>query len=253
MRLGPGRLLVALVMIAGCLASAGTRPASAGPPYVTDDPEPTDYRHWEIYTGFTYDNDGRGSVATTLPFAEFNYGAMPNVQVSISTELNDADFGTAHREGYGITDFAIKTRFVQESANRPQISFYPSIQVPPAGGHAVTLLPLWLQKSSGPWTAFGGGGVYLNRGPGARDYSFVGAALERAISPGMTIGAELYHQGADTLTDSDTTAANVGMIAQIGSYHAILFSIGRGLHGDNSLSGYTSYEFELGPHDARER
>jgi hypothetical protein len=26
------------------------RPALAGPPYVSDDPEPTDYRHFEIYT-----------------------------------------------------------------------------------------------------------------------------------------------------------------------------------------------------------
>jgi hypothetical protein len=25
-------------------------PAMAGPPYVSDDPEPTDYRHFEIYT-----------------------------------------------------------------------------------------------------------------------------------------------------------------------------------------------------------
>lgn len=26
------------------------RPALAGPPYVSDDPEPTDYKHFEIYT-----------------------------------------------------------------------------------------------------------------------------------------------------------------------------------------------------------
>ena len=24
-------------------------PASAGPPFITDDPEPTDYQHWELY------------------------------------------------------------------------------------------------------------------------------------------------------------------------------------------------------------
>jgi hypothetical protein len=42
------------------------------------------------------------------------------------------------------------------------------------------------------------------------------------------------------------------MIAQVGAYHAILFSIGRSFHGENSLSAYTSYEFALGPHEARE-
>ena len=24
-------------------------PALAGPPYITDDPEPVDYQHWEVY------------------------------------------------------------------------------------------------------------------------------------------------------------------------------------------------------------
>jgi hypothetical protein len=46
---------------------------------------------------------------------------------------------------------------------------------------------------------------------------------------------------------TDTTAANLGMIAQLGKYHAILFSVGRALHGDDTFSAYASYEFALGP------
>ena len=53
--------------------------AVAGPPYVTDDPVPTDYRTWEMYTGILYDNEGAGSGNSTTPFAEFSDGAMPNV------------------------------------------------------------------------------------------------------------------------------------------------------------------------------
>jgi hypothetical protein len=208
--------------------------AAAGPPYVTDDPVPTDYRNWEIYTGLLYENDGSGTVDALAPFAEFNYGAMPNVQVS-------ASFSTA------LSEFGIKTRFVQESSRSPQISFYPSVQIASTlGAHVVTLLPLWMQKSYGRWTAFGGGGVYLNAGPGQRDYSFVGGALQRTLSPGTTIGVELYHQGADTPGDRDTTATNVGAIFAVGSYHAILFSCGRALHGDDTFSAYGSYEFALG-------
>ncbi len=209
--------------------------AVAGPPYVTDDPVPTDYRNWEIYTGYLYENGGDGTVVAGTPFAEFNYGAMPNVQVSatISSALNE---------------FGIKTRFVQESSVSPQISFYPSIALGSApGAHIVTLLPIWMQKSYGAWTAFGGGGVYLNAGPGQRDYTFVGGALQRTISPGTAIGAEIYHQGADTLADRDTTAANVGAIVRVGASHAILFSFGRALHGDDAFSAYGSYEFALGP------
>jgi hypothetical protein len=230
------KVLAVLVLI---FAALGAARAVAGPPYVTDDPEPTDYRHWEIYSGFQYEHDGNGNSSPNAPFAEFNYGAMPNVQVSFS-------------RGNGETEFGIKTRFVQEGGGRPQVSFYPSVQIPTAAGErAVTLLPVWLQKSSGPWTAFGGGGMYLNSNAGMRDSTFVGGALERTISPGMTIGAELYHQSADTIGGTDTTAANLGMIAQVGKYHAILFSIGRALHGPNTLSGYVSYEFALGPESAR--
>ena len=49
------------------------------------------------------------------------------------------------------------------------------------------------------------------------------------------------------LTIDDTTAANVGMISQVGKYHAILFSVGRSLHGDSTFTAYASYEFALGP------
>jgi hypothetical protein len=237
-----------LAFVALAFVALGTSRTLAGPPFVTDDPEPTDYRHWEIYTGFQYENDGSGNSSASLPFAEFNYGAMPNVQVSISGQPNAVNTGIAGRSGYGVTEFGIKTRFVQESDDRPQVSFYPSVQTPVvAGAHAVTLLPVWLQKSSGPWTAFGGGGVYLDSSPGMRDSTFVGGALERSISPGTTVGAELYHQSADMIGGTDTTAANLGMIAQVGKYHAILFSAGRALHGDDTFFAYASYEFALGP------
>jgi hypothetical protein len=207
----------------------------AGPPYVTDDPVPTNYRSWEIYTGVQYENEVTGNADASAPFAEFNYGAMPNVQTS-------ASFSSAQ------TELGIKMRFVQESAGSPQISFYPSVQIAAMpGAHVVTLLPVWMQKSYGPWTAFGGGGIYLNAGPGRRDYTFVGGALQRTLSPGTTIGVELYHQGADALADRDTTATNVGAIFAVGAYHAILFSCGRALHGDEAFSAYGSYEFALGP------
>jgi hypothetical protein len=222
--------------------------ALAGPPFVTDDPEPTDYRHWEIYSGFQFENDGGGNTTASIPFAEFNYGAMPNVQVSFAAQLHQVNTGIAAISGYGATEFGIKTRFVQENGCAPQVSFYPSVQLSPvAGQHAVPFLPIWMQKSWGPWTAFGGGGVYLNSNPGMRDSTFVGGALERAISPGTTVGAELYHQSADIIGESDTTAMNIGMIAQVGKYHAILFSFGRSLHGTITSSGYASYEFALGP------
>jgi len=237
----------------GALVVLGaSRAAVAGPPFITDDPVPTDYRNWEIYAGLLYENGGGGTTTASLPFAEFNYGALPNVQVSASFDLNEVDHGSMPFAGYGGTEFGIKTRFVQETSGSPQISFYPSVTIPAvAGQHAVPFLPVWMQKSSGPWTAFGGGGVYLNSSPGMRNSMFVGGALERSISARTTVGAELYHQSSDTIGCSETTAFSVGMVAQLGQFHAILFSVGRAFQGSDTFSAYASYEFALGPRSAR--
>jgi len=230
------------------LAISSASRAVAGPPFVTDDPVPTDYRNWEIYSGVQYQNFGGGVLSLGAPFLELNYGAMPNVQVSLATSLGESGAASMRQYGDIGTEFGVKTRFVQESNGWPQVSFYPSVTLPDApGAHAVAFLPLWLQKSSGPWTAFGGGGLYLNAGPGQRDYTLYGMAVERILSPHLTLGAELYHQGASTIGGTDTTAANVGLIQQIGTYHAILFAAGRGFHGPDTFQAYASYEFALGP------
>lgn len=228
-------------------------PAAAGPPYQTDDPEPTDYRNWEIYTGVDYQYRSGDGATASLPFAEFNYGALPNVQVSASLPIQFDSSGAARAFGYGATDFGIKLRFVQESNTRPQISFYPSVEIPAAGGSLQTLLPLWIQKSEGPWTAFGGGGITVNAGAGRHDSSFVGAALERQLSPGTAIGAEFYHDSSDAPAAAGTTDFNVGAIASLGELHALLFSIGRSLGGAHAFQFYSSYEFKLGPKEPAAR
>jgi len=53
-------------------------PAWAGPPFVSDDPEPTDYKHFEIYTF----NSGTAVRSDTVGASgiDFNYGAAPDLQ-----------------------------------------------------------------------------------------------------------------------------------------------------------------------------
>ncbi len=52
----------------------------AGPPYLTDDPEPTDYQHFEIYTfsNGTATRDGSSGEGGI----DFNYGGAPNLQLT---------------------------------------------------------------------------------------------------------------------------------------------------------------------------
>ena len=240
-----------LLFLAGVCA-----PAVAGPPYQTDDPEPTAYRHFEIYVFETYDNAPGAGMSGNAPSLEVNYGLMPNVQFSVTMPFAAAQpSGSPLHVGYGDTEVALKVRFVQEGDGRPQVSFYPAVVLPtssvsPAMGSdslPKVFLPLWAQKTNGSWTYFGGGGVWHNPGLGNRDYSFTGIAATHQISSGVSIGGELYHQTADTIGGRDSTAVGIGFTAERGEHHALLASFGRDISGPNTFTAYAAYELYLGP------
>jgi hypothetical protein len=70
----------------GAAALAVTATAAiAGPPYATDDPEPTDLGHWEIYAfaaGTRADGGYDGAAGLDL-----NYGPVPNVQLTATLPI----------------------------------------------------------------------------------------------------------------------------------------------------------------------
>ncbi len=251
------RCALAVLAFAGALASTSV-PASAGPPYQTDDPEPTAYRHYEIYVFGSYDADASHAVGATLPSLEVNYGLMPNVQFSVTAPFAAARApGLPMQAGFGDAEVALKVRFVQEGPGRPQASFYPAIVLPTGNaslglgaGSPKVFLPIWAQKTNGSWTYFGGGGLWRNPGLGNRDYTFAGVAATHEVRDGLNVGAEIYHQSADTIGGSDSTGVGVGFIAGRGEHHALLASFGRGVHGSNTFHGYAAYELYLGPRAA---
>jgi hypothetical protein len=218
---------------------AGGR-AFAGPPFATDDPEPTDYQHFEIYF-YSEGTHVSGETSGTLPGIEINYGAAPDLQISAAVPLA-YDKGNGHGTlySYGATELGVKYRFVQEDDEgwRPQVSFYPSVEIPigdsdrPAGiggGHARYFFPLWMQKSEGPWTTFGGGGYWINPGHGDKDYWFGGWALMRQITDNFSVGVELFHQSSDSRTDKDSTGTNIGAIYDFNDRWHLTGSVGTGL------------------------
>src|SRR5437588_11461348 len=75
------RSLKSLPSLLVILALAAGR-ALAGPPYVTDDPEPVELHHWEVYLSSIYQHGPQGS-SGTLPHIEVNNGLAPNLQLHI--------------------------------------------------------------------------------------------------------------------------------------------------------------------------
>lgn len=83
------RRAAALLAATMCVGTAW-----AGPPYVTDDPEPTDLGKWEIY-GF---GDGTRFAHSTEAATGFdiNYGAAKDLQLTTVIEV-DHEHGAPRR------------------------------------------------------------------------------------------------------------------------------------------------------------
>jgi hypothetical protein len=235
--------------LAAVLWAAIWSQAWAGPPYETDDPEPVDYRNYEIYLHSDYHRVGP-QIGGSLSTLEINYGPLPNTQFSLAIPLAFSPPPGQTQSGLGDIDVGLKYRFVPETAAMPQIAFYPSATLAtgnPArdlgGGHGTFFLPLWAQKSIGKWTIFGGGGLELE---GGNQTSWQdGLAVTRDVTEALNVGVEVFHQTPDTFQPGYTDVG-FGVIQGIGKYHAFLFSFGRAL-APASIHGYAAYGWRLGP------
>lgn len=226
-------------------------PAAAGPPYVTDDPQPTDVYRFEVYlfgaaTRVPGETSGAGGI-------DFNYGAAPDLQLTavVPVAFDDSDGGHA---GPGNVELAAKYEFLhqRDGSALPDVSVFPRVFVP-AGGHRFgtgrvgLLLPLWLERDVGKWSVFGGGGLTLNPGVDQRNYWSSGIAVTRAIGARVTIGAELYHRGPDARDARAFTGANLGATLRLSRHWSLIASAGPGLQNASAgqASGYAALKADF--------
>ncbi|HEY2445002.1 MAG TPA: transporter [Rhizomicrobium sp.] len=228
-----------------------TTAANAGPPYLTDDPEPPPLHRWEAVF-FTMGAVAQGTATGALPALEFNYGGFENTQLHIELPLGfQADGGD--KFGPADIELGVKYRFIDEDERgwRPQVATYPQVEIPTASSRngfsspGVNLfLPLWLQKDVGEnWTINTGGGYWIT--PGSRNYWFSGVLLQRKLGDALVVGAELFHQTANTQGGRDNTGFNVGATYDLDEHDQLLVSAGRGIQNaasTNQFSWYLGYK-----------
>jgi hypothetical protein len=215
----------ALILMAGA--------AMAGPPYVSDDPEPTDYQHYEIYS-FTDGSTARDGTSGASGI-DFNYGAAPDVQltatVPIAYEIPTEGNNIA---GLSNIELAAKYRFLHQTEIGWDVAFFPRVFLPSASprlgeAHASLLLPLWLEKDWGDWSTFGGGGCVINRGDGSQNFCQASWALTRQFLPDLQLGAEIVHQTADQKGGRASTSVGVGLRYDISDNYHLLAYVAPGL------------------------
>lgn len=236
-------LLAALILCSPVLALAG-------PPYVTDDAEPTDYGHFEIYA-FTSGTDTRDGLGASGGI-DFNYGGAPDLQLTMVLPLEyDSPVAGPVVAGLGNVELAAKYRFLHQDDFGWDVAVFPRVFLPGASPlvgdkHASFLLPIWAEKDFGDWSTFGGGGCALNNGGESQNYCLMGAALTRALTPALHIGAEIYHQTADTRGGRATTGIGAGATYDLSENYHLMASLGPGIQNaaeTNRYSWYTAVQF----------
>lgn len=210
-------------------------PALAGPPYVTDDPEPTDTGHFENYL-FTEGTRMDGHLGSPAVGVEINYGAFEDTQLSFSFPLNPNPGAVGMGVVWAPLGGGVKYRFIEEDEDgwRPQVAIFPQISIPVGaatrGAPVTELLPIWLQKSFGPdWTMFGGGGFTNNPGDGNRDFANYGFALQHQITPNFALGGEVFGQTRDSVDDAASTAVGLAALYDLSDQWHLIGSVNTGV------------------------
>jgi hypothetical protein len=217
-------------LYAAVLLSSAAASAWAGPPYLTDDPVPTDTEHWEIYA-FTA-REGRGSTWDQDAGFDLNYGPVKGVQLTATLPLSFShDPIDGSRKGTGDVELGVKYRFFEDEKRGLSAAIFPRVILPTSSlasdGKTRILLPLWLGKDfSGGTSVFGGGGYLLNPGPGNRDFWQAAVAVTQDVSKRVSVGAELTRQGPDTVGGTSQSRAGLGGIIKLGGPYALLVSGG---------------------------
>jgi hypothetical protein len=238
-RLTPSGICAGLVLV------LLTRSAIAGPPYVSDDPEPTEYKHFEIYT-FTNGMTARDGTAGQSGI-DFNYGAAPDLQLTATVPAGfDRPVGGPTSVGLSNIELAAKYRFLHQDSFGLDVSIFPRVFLPSGSNtvgdnRASLLLPVWVQKDwSGGWSAFGGGGCTVSERR-AVDFCQAGAVLTYQLLPKLQVGAEFFHQTADSSGTPASSSLGVGLRYDLNDNYHLLGYVRREIENANETNRYSWY------------
>jgi hypothetical protein len=232
--------------------------AQAGPPFQTDDPTPVDLGHYEFYV-FGAADGTPVTMASTGPAFEFNWGAIPNVQLHTilpfgSVEPSNKALYAPNGAGptaFGLTDmeFGLKWGFLHQTPHRPQIGSFTMLELPTGNsnkglgvGRVWYKLPLWAEKEFGPWSLVGGAGYTLVHQTGLASFPYGGVLLKRTLSDRLELSAEVFSHAAEGPAAPQTQAST--MVDAGGYYHfhspglQLLFAYGHSIAGQTENYAY---------------
>lgn len=220
-------------------------PAMAGPPYQSDDPQPTDYGHYEIYT-FNKGAHSKGDLSGASGI-DFNYGAAPDLQLTATLPVG-FDFPSDGPTAFGLSniELAAKYRFLHQDTFGFDVAVFPRVFLP-SGSQSIGdrqasfLLPIWVQKDWGKWSAFGGGGCQFSAAGRSHDFCIYGGTLTRQILPTLQLGVEVFHQTADRIDNPAATSLGIGAKYDLDENIHLLGYVAKGVQNARTTNQYSWY------------
>ncbi len=252
------------------LALAGSRLWAQGPPYQTDDPVPVDLHHYEFYIFGMVDGTPK-EIDSTGPGFEFNWGAIPRVQIhavlplGTVAPLNDPVYlpeGTGSVT-YGRTDMELgaKIAWIKETKRFPQVGSFTMFELPTGDdsqglgvGKVWYKLPIWAQKNIGKWALDGGAGYQVVPQTGFRNFAYGGFLVKKKLSERLELGAEIFAHGREGVAPAQIESS--ALIDLGGYYHLknhpgeqFLFCYGHSVAGQTENYAYVGMYWTWGKDD----
>ena len=238
-----------LAVSVAALFSLGAR---RGAPFQTDDPsvDPPGRIALLPFYQSTLAADARTGA---LPGLEMHFGVLEGVELDVTTPLAfNTPSGQGTQRGYGDTSIGLKYRLIPRSDGWPLVSLVPKVTVPTGNasrglgnGASQVDLAVAAQVSRDGFQTYANIAYWINNGSDNRNYWFLGMQAQYALSPAWIVGAEIFHNTAQTLDEPPRTGFNIGGYYVIDPNNQVLFSAGRGLQNagqTNRVSVYVGYQ-----------
>jgi len=232
--------------------------AQAGPPFQTDDPTPVDLHHYEFYIFSQFDGTPV-EADPTGPAFEFNWGAIPNIQLQailpfgVVAPSNNPVYapGGQGPRAFGLTDteLGVKYGFIKQTPHRPQIGSFTMFEMPTGSltkglgvGKVWYKLPIWAEKEFGSWSLVGGMGYTVVPQTGYKNYLYGGYLMKKTVNERLELSAEVFSHAGEGIAAAQTHAST--MIDAGGYYHfkqpglQLLFAYGHSIAGQTENYAY---------------
>ncbi len=226
-------------------------PLSSADEFLTDTPVP--FLPGRVTLDFySYLTKKKPGSTVNMPSLEANVGVLPDLQLYLITPATLA--APKHKStqyGYGDVKIGAKCRFWARSID---IAFYPKITLPSGdskkglgNGTWIGRFPIWIQKEWGDWRVSGGGGYYVNRAIGQRNYPFGGALIRWQITEHLMLGNELFAQGKINANEKANLLYNFGGSYFLDSHSFLTFLAGHSIAGAKQFVAWVGWGVAWGP------